>query len=64
MPEPLGLVGYAAGDLPQISSHVRELNPEAADSVRKLVDQAFAIRVSGGRFDLQGLCNRHRYVPD
>jgi len=31
MPEPLGLAGYPAGDLLQISGDVRELNPKAAD---------------------------------
>ena len=31
MPEPLGLAGYPAGDLLQISGDVREFNPKAAE---------------------------------
>jgi hypothetical protein len=31
MSEPLGLAGYPSGDFLQISRHVREFNPEAAD---------------------------------
>jgi hypothetical protein len=64
MPEPLGLAGYPAGDLLQISGDVREFNPKAADPVRKLIDQAFAVRGDGRcRFRFCGLCNRHRGIP-
>jgi hypothetical protein len=64
MSEPLGLAGYPAGHLLQVSGHVRELNPEAADPVRKLVDQTFAIRGDGhGTVHYCGLCNRHRCIP-
>jgi hypothetical protein len=61
MPEPLGLIGYAAGDFLQISGDVRELNPKAADLVGKLIDQAFAVR-GDGRCSVQrgGLRNWHR----
>jgi hypothetical protein len=63
-PEPLGLAGYPAGNLLQISGDVREFNPKAADPVRKLIDQAFAVRAEGrSRFRFRGLCNRHRCVP-
>ena len=48
MSEPLGLVGDAAGDFLQIAGDVGELDPEAADPVRKLIDQAFAVRGDGG----------------
>ena len=47
MSEPFGLAGDAAGDFLQIAGDVRELNPEAADPVRKLVDQALAVRADG-----------------
>ena len=58
MPEPVGLTGYAAGDFLQIAGHVRELNPKAADPVRKLVDQAFAIQRRGrGNVQFCGLRN-------
>ena len=64
MPEPLGLVGDAAGDFLQISGDVGEFDPEAADPVRKLIDQTFAVRGDGcGTFQLDGLRNRHRCIP-
>ncbi len=64
MPEPLGLAGYPAGDLLQISGDVREFNPKAADPVRKPIDQALAVRAEGhSRFRFRGLCDRHRRVP-
>ena len=44
MPEPVGLGGDAAGDFLQISGDVRKLDPEAADPVRQLIDQTFAVR--------------------
>ena len=47
MPEPLGLAGDAAGDFLQISGDVGKLDPEAADPVRKLIDQTFAVRGDG-----------------
>ena len=43
MPEPFGLVGHPAGDFLQVSGNVGELDPEAADPVRKLIDQAFGV---------------------
>ncbi|GAC1347311.1 MAG: hypothetical protein NVSMB20_22570 [Bradyrhizobium sp.] len=43
MPKPLGLGGDAAGDFLQVSSHVRKLDPQAADPVRKLIDQTLGI---------------------
>ena len=43
MPEPVGLAGDTAGDFLQIACHVRELDAEAADPVRKLIDQTFAV---------------------
>ena len=46
--EPVGLAGDAAGDFPQIAGDVRKLNPEAADPVRQLIDQTFAVRRHGG----------------
>ena len=64
MPEPIGLVGDPAGDLLQISGDVRKLDPEAADPVRKLIDQAFAVRRHGrSAVRLDGLCNRHHCIP-
>jgi hypothetical protein len=64
MPESLGLAGDPAGDLLQISGDVREFNPKAADPVRKLIDQTFAVRGKGrSRFRFCHLCNRHRCVP-
>ena len=64
MSEAIGLVGYPAGDFPQISCHIRKLNPEAADPVRQLIDQAFGIRGDGCRaFQLYRLRNRHRCIP-
>ena len=54
MSEPFGLVGDAAGDFLQVSGDVRELDPEAADPVRKLIDQTFAVR-GDGRCDVPGL---------
>jgi hypothetical protein len=60
----IGLAGYPAGDFLQISRDVRELNPEAADLVRKLIDQTFAIRGDGRRtFQLYGVRNRNRCIP-
>jgi hypothetical protein len=64
MAETVGLAGYVAGDFLQISCHVRELNPKAADPVRKLIDQTFAVRGDGcSGFQLYGLRNRHRCIP-
>ena len=64
MPEAIGLVGDPAGDFLQISRDVRKLNPEAADPVRKLIDQAFGIRGDGrSAFQLYRLRNRHRRIP-
>ena len=58
MPEAVGLVGDAAGDFLQISGDVRKLDPEAADPVRQLIDQTFAVRRHGrGTFRLCGLRN-------
>jgi hypothetical protein len=37
------LTGNTTGDFLQIARHVREFDPEAADPVRKPIDQAFAI---------------------
>jgi hypothetical protein len=48
----------------EISGDVREFNPKAADPVRKLIDQTFAVRADGRcRFRFCGLCNRHRGIP-
>jgi hypothetical protein len=64
MSEPLGLAGHPAGDLLQISRDIREFNPKAADPIRKLIDQTFAIRGAGRRhFQFCGLRNRHRCIP-
>ena len=43
MSEPFGLTGDAAGDFLQVPGDVREFDPEAADPVRKLVDQTLAV---------------------
>jgi hypothetical protein len=64
MPEPVRLARHAAGDFLQISCHIRELNPKAADPVRKLIDQTFGVRGDGcSAFQLYGLRNRHRCIP-
>jgi hypothetical protein len=59
-PEPLGLAGYPAGNLLQISGDVREFDPKAADPVRKPIDQAFAVR-SIGRIGNDRRPHRHRF---
>ena len=43
MSEPVGLAGDAAGDFLQIACDVGEFHAEAADPVRKLIDQTFAV---------------------
>ncbi|OIQ65239.1 hypothetical protein GALL_532040 [mine drainage metagenome] len=64
MPETVGLGGNTPGDFLQVSCDIREFNPQAADPVRKLVDQAFAIRGHGRSAVLScGLSNRHRRIP-
>ena len=47
MSEALGLGGYAMGDFLHIAGDVGELDPEAADLVRKLIDQPLARRGGG-----------------
>jgi len=42
MPEALRLSGDAAGDLTNVAGHIRQLDSEAADPVRELVDQPIA----------------------
>jgi len=59
MPEAVGLGDDPAGDFLQVSRHIRELDAKAADPVRQLVDQTFAVR-GGGRVRLGRLRNRHR----
>ena len=44
MAEPVGLAGDAAGDFLQIAGDVGKFDPEAADPVGQLIDQAFAVR--------------------
>ena len=63
MTEPLGLAGDATGDFLQVSGHVSELDPKAADPVGQLVDQSFGLREHGGVFQFDGLCGRHLRVP-
>ncbi len=64
MLEACGLAGNPAGDFLQVSGHVRKLDPKAADPVRKLIDQPFAVRgAGGGKFQFCGLNDRHRRSP-
>ncbi len=64
MSEPIGLVGDAARDLLQVSGHVGQLDAEAADPVRQLIDQALAVRGDGrSAFRFDGLHDRHHCIP-
>ena len=62
--EPVGLAGDTAGDFAQIAGDVRKLYAKAADPVRQLVDQTFAVRrCCGGVVRRCGLRNWHQETP-
>jgi hypothetical protein len=63
MSEPLRLGGNAVSDLLHIAGDVGELDPEAADPVRELIDQPLARRGLGrSRLQVRWLCVHSLYA--
>src|SRR6266700_2946372 len=64
MSETLRLVADPARDFLHVAGDVGEFDAEAADAVRKAVDQALGVRGSSGHFSKScGLRDRHRCFP-